>query len=101
MIKQAGLRPKHDQLKLFATALGLVVLIFVGTWISAKYFPTRPNQPRGTLVRTSLAEIIWACLVCVFVLYQLMRLTIGDKRTNKVFDWTVRRSVRIFNKLKF
>jgi hypothetical protein len=105
MVRAAGLRPRHDQLKLFLTALGIVAILLSGLLISAKYnlhLPSRgyrQNEPRGTM-RVSLSEYLWLLMACLFVVYQLLRLTIGEKRTDEIFNWTMKKFARLSNKIK-
>src|SRR5262249_7114455 len=59
MIRLAGLRPPGDQLRLFATALGIVVCLLVWIFVSIKY--NIPVPSRG-----SIGIFVWAVVACLF-----------------------------------
>lgn len=103
MIRLAGLRTKHDQLKLFLTAMGLVAVFLAVLLISLKYnlhLGSSPSVPRGFLVRTSTSEYLWVGTVCVLVVYEVLRLVIGGNRTDSFVVWAMKKLVRIWNKVK-
>jgi hypothetical protein len=102
MIRLAGLRPRHDQLKLLLTAMGVVAVIIAGILLSIKYnigFASRPSGPQASLVRTSRGEYLWAGMVVAFVVYQLLRLVLGAKRTDDLTSKVVRALVRFSNRI--
>jgi hypothetical protein len=102
MIRIAGLRPRHDQLKLFLTAMAIVVVIISGILLSIKYnigFGSRPSGPKSTLVHTSLSEYVWAAMVVVFVVYQLLRLVLGAERADDLTSKVLRAFARFSNRI--
>jgi hypothetical protein len=80
MIRLAGLRPRGDQLRLFAAGLGIVTCILMWTFIGIKY--NIPVPSRG-----NLGIFVWAVFACLFVAYMLLRFILGRKRTD---DFTSR-----------
>ena len=65
MIRLAALRPRGDQLRLFATGLGIVTCILIWTFIGIKYNIPMPS-------RDTLGVFVWAVLACLFVGYTLL-----------------------------
>jgi hypothetical protein len=92
MIRLAGLRPRGDQLRLFATGLGIVTCILVGTFISIKYNIAVPS-------RGSLGIFVWAVLAGLFVAYMLLRFILGRKRTDDLTSKALERLVRIYQRV--
>jgi hypothetical protein len=102
MIRLAGLRPRHDQLKLFLTAMAIVAVMISGILLSIKYnipFGSHPSGPKSSLVHTSLSEYLWAGMVVVFVVYQLLRLVLGPKRADDVTSKVLRALARFSNRI--
>src|SRR5260370_6718452 len=62
MIRLAGLRPRGDQLRLFATGVGIVMFIFAWTFIRIRY--NIPVPSRG-----NLGIFVWAVSADLFVAY--------------------------------
>ena len=89
MIGLAGLRPRGDQLRLFATALAIVVCIVVWIFVSIKY-----NIPM--LSRGSLGIFAWAVVGCLFVAYMLLRFILGRKRADDLTSKALEKIVRIY-----
>jgi hypothetical protein len=67
MIQSAGLRPRGDQLRLFASGLAMSTLLLVSIFISARY-----NIPKLS------REFVWAVLAVLFVAFMLLRLILGS-----------------------
>ena len=102
MVRLAGLRPRHDQLKLFLTAIAIVAVIVAGILLSIKYnigFASRPSGPKSTLVHTSLSEYLWAGMVVLFVVYQLLRLVLGAKTADDLTSKVLRAFARLSNRI--
>ena len=91
MIRLAGLRPRGDQLRLFATALGIVGCFFVWIFISIKY--NIPVPSRG-----SLGIFVWAFVACSFVAYMLLRFILGRKRADELTSKALEKMVRIYQR---
>jgi hypothetical protein len=81
MIRQAGLRPSGDLLRLWGTGVVIVLLFLALIVLSIKYGiePGRYLPSRGTM-----SLYVWAALFIVTILYQLFRLLLGAKRVD---DW--------------
>lgn len=92
MIRLAGLRRRGDQLRLFATGLGIVACILSWIFISIKYNVPMPS--RGTL-----GIFVWAVLGCLFVAYTLLQFIIGRKRTGDLTSKALEKLVRIYQRL--
>jgi hypothetical protein len=88
MIRLAGLRPRGDQLRLFAAGLGIVTCILTWTFIGIKY--NIPVPSRG-----NLGIFVWAVLVCLFVTYTLLRFIIGRTRADDLTSKVLQKLVRI------
>ncbi len=98
MIRLAGLRPRHDQLKLFGAALGIVSLMLAGIFLSVKYDTHLPGFARRLSLHASLGEYIWVAAVCLFIAYQLLRLVIGARRTDDLTSKALRAFARGANR---
>jgi hypothetical protein len=92
MIRLAGLRPRGDQLRLFATALGIVGCIFIWTFISIKYDIPAPS-------RGNLAIFIWAVLACLFLAFMLLRFIVGKTRTDDLTSKALQKLARIYQRV--
>jgi hypothetical protein len=92
MIGLAGLRPRGDQLRLFATALGAVVCILVWILLSIKYNITMPS-------RGSLGIFLWAVVAGLFVAYMLLRFILGRKRADDLTSKAMEKMVRIYQRV--
>jgi hypothetical protein len=81
MIRQAGLRPRGDLVRLWSTGVVIVLVFLALIALSIKYGiePGRYLPSRGTMTL-----YIWAALFIVAILYQLCRLALGPKRVD---DW--------------
>ena len=91
MIRLAGLRPRGDQLRLFATALGIVVCFLVWIFVSIKYNIPMPS-------RDSLGIFVWAVVACLFVAYMLLRFILGRKRADDLTAKALEKMVRIYQR---
>jgi hypothetical protein len=100
MVRLAGLRPRHDQLKLFVTALGVVTLMLTGVFLSIKYGIHLPGLGRWLSSHASLGEYIWLAAVCVFIAYQLLRFVIGAKKTDDLTSKAIRAFARLNGHVK-
>jgi hypothetical protein len=92
MIGLSGLRPRGDQLRLFATALGFVACILIWIFISIKY--DIPTPSRG-----NLGILVWAVLACLFVAYMLIRLILGRERADDLTSTLTERVVRMWQRV--
>jgi hypothetical protein len=88
MIQSAGLRPRGDQLRLFATGLGIATLFLVWGLISAKYKIPMPSR-----------EFLWAVLAALSVGYVLLRFILGSTRTDELTSKALERLVRIYQRV--
>ena len=92
MIGLAGLRPRGDQLRLFATALAIVVCIMVWIFVSIKYNIPMPSHG-------SLGIFVWAVVGCLFVAYMLLRFILGRKRADDLTSKALEKIVRIYQRV--
>ena len=92
MIGLAGLHPRGDQLRLFATAFGIVVCILVWIFFSIKYNITIPS-------RGSLESFLWSVGAGLFVAYMLFRLIIGRKRADDLSSKAIEKMVRMYQRV--
>jgi hypothetical protein len=81
MVRQAGLRPRDDLVRLWSTGAVIVLAFLALIALSIKFGiePGRYLPSRGTMTL-----YIWAALFIVTILYQLCRLLLGAKRVD---DW--------------
>jgi hypothetical protein len=100
MIRLAGLRPRHDQLKLLVTGLAVVALLLGGMFLSIKYDLHLPKFARRLNLHASLGEYMWAFAVCAFILYQSLRFIIGAKKTDDLTSKALRAFARVSNRVK-
>jgi hypothetical protein len=92
MIRLAGLRPRGDQLRLFAVGLGIVACILVWTFIGIKY--NIPVPSRG-----NLGIFVWAVFACLFVAYMLLRFILGRKKADDLTSRMLEKLVRIYQRV--
>ena len=92
MIRMAGLRPRGDQLRLFATALGIVGCFLAWIFVSIKYNIPMPS-------RGSLGIFVWAVLVSLFIAYTLFRLMLGRKRADDLTSDVIEKLVRMYQRI--
>jgi hypothetical protein len=92
MIRLAGLRPRGDQLRLFATGIGIVTCILVWTFVAIKYNIPMPS-------RGSLGGFVWVVLCFLFIAYMLLRFILGRKRADDLTSKVLEKLVRIFQRV--
>ena len=92
MIRLAGLRPRGDQLRLFATGVGIVTCILMCTFIGIKYNIPLPS-------RGNLGIFVWAVLACLFVAYMLLRFIVGRTRADDLTSKVLEKLVRIYQRV--
>jgi hypothetical protein len=92
MIRLAGLRPRGDQLRLFATGLGIVTFILI--WIFSGYQVRRPLPSRG-----NLEGFAWAVLCVIFITYTLLQFIVGRKRRDELTSKALEKLVRIYQRV--
>jgi hypothetical protein len=92
MIRLAGLRPRGDRQRLFATGLGIVTCILIWTFLWIKYNIPMPS-------RGAFEVFVWAALCLLFIAFMLLRFVLGRKRaddlTSKVLEKLVRLCQRV------
>ena len=88
MIRLAGLRPRGDQLRLFATALGIATTFFIGIFVAIKYNLLVPG-------RGQLENFVWAVAACLFVVYMVLRFVLGRKRADDLASTLLQKLVRM------
>ncbi len=92
MIRLAGLRLRGDQLRLFATALGIVTVILISAFLSIKYNIRLPS-------RNNLEIFVWAFLACLFVAYTLLRFVLGRTRADDLTSTVLERLTGIWQRI--
>jgi hypothetical protein len=92
IIRLAGLRPRGDRLRLFATGLGIVICILVWTLLRIKHNIPMPS-------RGAFEVFVWAALCLLFIAFMLLRFVLGRKRaddlTSKVLEKLLRLCQRV------
>ena len=92
MIRLARLRPRGDQLRLFATGLGIVAVILTSIFLSIKYNIHIP-------IRVDLGNFVWASLACLAVAYTLVRFILGRTRTDDLTSTVLEKLGRIWQRV--
>jgi hypothetical protein len=92
MIGLARLRPRGDQLRLFATALGIVVCLLLWIFFSIKYNIPMPS-------RGSLGIFMWVVVAGLFVAYILLRFILGAKRADELSSKAIETIVRMYQRV--
>jgi hypothetical protein len=92
MIRLAGLRPRGDQLRLFAAGLGIATCILMWTFFSTKDNIAMPS-------RGNLGIFVWALLACLFVAYMLLRFLLGRKEADDLTSKVLEKLVRIYQRV--
>jgi hypothetical protein len=87
-------------LKLLVTGLAIVALLLSGMFLSIKYDLHLPKFARRLNLHASLGEYMWAFAVCVFILYQSLRFTIGARKTDDLTSKVLRAFARVGNRVK-
>lgn len=100
MVEQAGVgatfrparapRPPGDRWRLFGTAVVFVVLLGGFLWSIEKLFPEKNPPPFGS-GRDTLVFAMWIGMVCIAVVYTVLRLLIGarkfDNMAGRAVEW--------------
>jgi hypothetical protein len=92
VIRLAGLRPRGDQLRLFATGLGIVTVILIAMFFSIKY---DIHMPSGI----DLGILVWVFLACLVVSYMVLRFTIGAKKADDLTSTVLEKLSRIWQRV--
>ena len=92
MIRLARLRPRGDQLRLFATGLGIVAVILTSIFLSIKYNIHIP-------IRVDFGNFVWASLACLAVAYTLVRFILGRTRTDDLTSTVLEKLGRIWQRV--
>jgi hypothetical protein len=92
MIRLAGLRPRGDQLRLFATGLGIVTCLLTWIFLSIKYNIPMPS-------RGNLGVFVWAVLCALFIAYMLFRFILGRKSADDLTSKVLEKLVRIYQRV--
>ena len=92
IIKQAGVRPRGDLLKLWGTGVGIVTVFLAWIILSIKYGiePARYLPSRGTVTL-----YVWAMLFILAIVYSCLRLLLGAKRVDDFIFGIVERLLRL------
>jgi hypothetical protein len=92
MIRLAALRPRGDQIKLFAAGLGIVTCILTLTFFSIKYNIRMPSEGNvGIFVGASLTCLVVACI--------LFRFIVGKTRANGLTSKVLEKLVGIYQRV--
>ncbi len=91
MIRSAGLRPPGDQLRLYATAIGIVGCFLAWIFVCIKYNIAMPS-------RGSLVIFVWAVVACSFVAYTLLRFILGRGRADDLTSQALEKMVRMYQR---
>ncbi len=97
MIRLACLRPRGDQLRLFGTALAIVICFMLVLFLSIKY-QIDPSKYLGT--KYDRAFFFWITGVCVTVFYLLLRFVLGGKRTDDLTSKALEAFARVFQRTR-
>jgi hypothetical protein len=92
MVRLAGLRPRGDQLRLFATALGIVTVFLIWIFVAIKYNIPMPS-------RGQIGIFVWAVFACLFVAYVLLRFVFSRKRADELTSAVLEKLVRIYQRM--
>ena len=92
MIRLAGLRIRGDQLRLFATGLGIVTVIFMSVFLGIKYNIRMPS-------RGNLGIFVWGFLACLFVAYTILRFVLGRTRADDLTSTVLEKFTRIWRRV--
>jgi len=101
IIRQAALRPRGDQLKLFGTAIvvaGLfLTFIFVSIYLESRY---RLDFGKYMPSRDTREFLWWAILVSLTIVYFLLRRFLGEQRVDNFVAKSLAGLGRTFNRSK-
>jgi hypothetical protein len=92
LIRQAGVRPRGDLLRLWSTGIAVVLAFLALIILSINYGidPERYLPSRGTVTL-----YVWATLFMLAIVYSCLRLFLGAKRVNDWLGGIVERLVRL------
>jgi hypothetical protein len=95
MIRNADLRPAGDQLRLFGTALAIVICFTLVLFLSVKY-----QIDWSTYLGTQYdrAFFFWITGVCAAATYFLLRFIIGRNKRDDLYVKAVKAIVRLFHR---
>ena len=101
MIRQAALRPRGDQLKLFGTAI-VVAGLFVSFIFLSIYLENRYRLDFGKYMpsRDTREFLWWAILVSLTIIYFLLRRFVGERRIDNFVSRSLAGLGRTFNRSK-
>jgi hypothetical protein len=95
MISHAGLRPRGDQLKLWATGLTIVAAISCVAILAGmynidldRYLPSRSNIQ-------NLILLAWLVMIAASILYYLSRFIFGAAKVNELIGKLLRKMLRV------
>jgi hypothetical protein len=97
MIGIADLRPAGDQLRLFGTALAIVVCFMLVLFLSIKY---QIDLSKYLGSKYDRAFFLWIAGVCVTVVYLLLRFVLGGKRTDDLTSRALVAFARFFQRTR-
>ena len=97
IIKQAGVRPRGDLLRLWGAGVGIVAIFLAWIILSIKYGiePARYLPSRGTVTL-----YVWATLFVLAIVYSSLRLLLGQKRVDDFVFGIVERLLRFRTKAR-
>jgi hypothetical protein len=97
MIAIADLRPAGDRLRLFGTALGIVILFLFAIFLSIKY-QIDPEKYLGS--KDDRTFFFWLTGVGLVIAYFLFRFILGKKRSDKLVSQALETFVHLFRGTK-
>ena len=83
---------RGDQLRLFATGLGIVTVIFMSVFLGIKYNIRMPS-------RGNLGIFVWGFLACLFVAYTILRFVLGRTRADDLTSTVLEKFTRIWRRV--
>lgn len=95
LIGVSGLRPAGDQLRLLATALGIVTCLLSAMFLSAKY---KIDLSRYLPSRATLTFYAVEAGICVVIAYVTFRFIFGGKNVDDMTTKALEKVVRIYQR---
>lgn len=95
MISHAGLRPRGDRLKLWATGFALVAAIGCMAILAAKYNVDLDKYLSSRSNVQNLILFAWLAMIAASILYYLSRLIFGQARVNELMGKLLRKMLRV------
>jgi|HubBroStandDraft_1064217.scaffolds.fasta_scaffold134650_2 hypothetical protein len=92
MIRMAGLRPRGDQLRLFAAGLGIAICMLMWAFLSVKYKIPMPSLG-------DLEMLVLAVIACLFIGYLFLRFILGRKRIDDLTAKTLGKLSGIYKRV--